>query len=108
MIIAIRQMPVDAQGRVFQGLLSGIGVICAGAIIHDQTRVHGTATAAGILAAATLGAAVAYGMYDIAVFVCLVVYATLRLFKPLKKKLDAMPMKTGNQHPDQQSPGRPV
>src|SRR5579871_3889269 len=39
----------DANARVIQGLLSGVGFIGAGAIIQDRFRVHGTATAAAIL-----------------------------------------------------------
>lgn len=87
-LISVRAMDVAGQGRVLQGLLSGIGVICAGAIIHAQTRVHGTATAAGILGTAVLGCATAVQMYDVAVFLSVVMYVTLRFSRPIKARLD--------------------
>jgi putative Mg2+ transporter-C (MgtC) family protein len=73
---------------VLQGLLSGIGVICAGAIIHAQTRVHGTATAASILGTAALGSATAFQMYDVAVVLSIVMFVTLRFSRPFKERLD--------------------
>src|SRR4051812_38457477 len=39
---------VDAQSRVLQGLVTGIGFIGGGAILKSQHSVHGTATAASI------------------------------------------------------------
>jgi putative Mg2+ transporter-C (MgtC) family protein len=87
-LISMRALDLAGQGRVFQGLLSGIGVICAGAIIHATTRVHGTATAAGILGTAAMGAAAAFQMYDVAAFLSIVMYVTLKFSKPFKSRLD--------------------
>ena len=39
---------LDAQSRVIQGLVTGIGFIGGGAILKAQGNVHGTATAASI------------------------------------------------------------
>src|SRR5690242_17606828 len=36
---------IDAQARVFQALVSGVGFIGAGAIIKGRAEVHGLATA---------------------------------------------------------------
>lgn len=87
-LIGLRQMDLAGQGRVLQGLLSGIGVLCAGAIIHAQTHVHGTATAAAILGTAVMGVATAVQMYDVAVFLSVVMYLTLKLSRPFKVRLD--------------------
>ena len=48
----------DAQSRVIQGLVTGIGFLGAGVILHSATekKVHGLTTAAAIWAAALLGA----------------------------------------------------
>ena len=62
---------VDAESRVWQGLLTGIGFIGSGAILKTDGTVHGTATAASIWNTAAVGAAVAYGKYDIAVVLSL-------------------------------------
>ena len=45
----------------------------------------GTATAASLWATGALGAAVGYGLYDIAVILSLVTYVGLRFLTPLKK-----------------------
>ena len=57
----------DAESRVWQGLLTGIGFIGSGAILKTGSSVRGTATAASIWSTAAGGAAVAYGNYDIAI-----------------------------------------
>ncbi|MBY0493836.1 MAG: MgtC/SapB family protein [Cyanobacteria bacterium] len=49
----------DAQSRVWQGLLTGIGFIGSGAILKTQGTVRGTATAASIWNTAAVGTAVA-------------------------------------------------
>jgi putative Mg2+ transporter-C (MgtC) family protein len=53
----------DAQSRVIQGLITGIGFLGAGVILHrpDHDRVHGLTTAAAIWVAALLGAACGAG-----------------------------------------------
>ena len=51
----------DAQARVLQGLMTGIGFIGGGAILKSREHVHGTATAAGIWVTGAIGAAAAYG-----------------------------------------------
>jgi putative Mg2+ transporter-C (MgtC) family protein len=95
-LIGTRQMEVQGQSRVLQGLLSGIGVICAGSIIHAQSRVHGTATAAAILGTAVMGVAAAYEMYDVAIFLSVVMYLTLKFSGPFKVRLDREAGRTGS------------
>ena len=74
----------DADSRVWQGLLTGIGFIGSGAILKTDGAVHGTATAASIWTTAAVGAAVAYGNYDIAVVLSFANFAVLRWLAPLK------------------------
>ena len=75
----------DAESRVIQGLVSGIGLVGAGAIIQDRVRVHGTATAASILGTSAIGTAVAFGGYDIAIALSALSYFTLLFMKPVKR-----------------------
>jgi putative Mg2+ transporter-C (MgtC) family protein len=74
----------EAQARVLEGLITGIGFIGGGAILRDRGSVHGTATAASIWATAAIGAATAYGRYEIAVLLSAINFATLRLLTQLK------------------------
>lgn len=75
---------VDAESRVWQGLLTGIGFIGSGAILRTGTNVRGTATAASIWCTAAVGASVAYGNYDIAVILSAANFAVLRWLAPFK------------------------
>ena len=74
----------DAESRVWQGLLTGIGFIGSGAILKTEGTVRGTATASSIWSTAAVGAAVAYGNYDIAVILSVANFAVLRWLAPFK------------------------
>jgi putative Mg2+ transporter-C (MgtC) family protein len=60
MLLMASFIDVDAQAnsRVLQGLITGIGFLGAGVIIHESrtTRIHGLTTAASIWICALLGA----------------------------------------------------
>lgn len=81
----------DAESRVWQGLLTGIGFIGSGAILKTQGTVRGTATAASIWNTAAVGAAVAYSSYDIAVALSISNFAILRWLAPFKSEADDAP-----------------
>src|SRR5919206_3667663 len=57
----------DAQARVLQGLMTGIGFVGGGAILKKGADVRGLATAASIWNTGAVGAAVAFGRYEIAI-----------------------------------------
>lgn len=61
------QMNADAAGRVIQGVLSGVGFIGAGALLHggSDKQVHGLATAASIWVAAAMGSAAALALWPL-------------------------------------------
>ena len=76
---------VDAQSRVIQGLIGGVGFIGAGTILHSAKKVHGTATASSLLITGAIGMAVAFGYYDAAVVLSIISFLTLRLFTAWKE-----------------------
>ena len=80
---------VEAQSRILQGLMAGIGFIGAGAIMKRGGSVHGTATAASIWNTGTLGAAVAYSRYEIAIILSIINFLTLLFLKPSRNEPDA-------------------
>jgi putative Mg2+ transporter-C (MgtC) family protein len=86
---------VDAESRVWQGLLTGIGFIGSGAILKTEGAVRGTATAASIWNTAAVGAAVAYGNYDIAVVLSVANFAVLRWLAPFGATRDEPPVNRG-------------
>ncbi len=88
-ILISRQVLPDpaAQARVFQGLITGIGFIGGGAIVKDKQTVKGMATAASIWSTAAIGISIAWDRLDIAMFLSLASFLTLRYFPPVKDKI---------------------
>ncbi len=75
----------DAEARVMQGLITGIGFIGGGAILKSGGSVRGTATAASIWNTGLLGVAVAFHRYEIALLLAIINVLTLRYVRPLKR-----------------------
>lgn len=75
----------DANARILQGLVTGIGFIGGGAILKQDDGVQGTATAAAVWSTGAIGAAAAYGRFDIGIAVAVLNFLVLWLFTPMKK-----------------------
>lgn len=78
----------DAQARIIQGLMSGIGFIGGGAILKEGANVRGTATAASVWTTGALGAAIAYGEYEIAILLSVINFFTLRVLTAIKREVN--------------------
>jgi putative Mg2+ transporter-C (MgtC) family protein len=74
---------------VLQGLITGIGFIGGGAILKSSGTVHGTATAASIWNTGLIGMAVAFGRFEIAIFMSLINFVTLRYVRRLNDESDS-------------------
>lgn len=61
------------------GVVTGIGFLGAGVILHDRGNVVGLTSAATLWATASIGMATGYGMYVLAVLVSLLVFGLLSL-----------------------------
>lgn len=84
-VVAARGLQsTDAQSRVIQGLVAGIGFIGAGTILKTGRTVHGTATAASILVTSVIGISVAFHFYDLAILLSLMSLFTMRSFQAWK------------------------
>jgi putative Mg2+ transporter-C (MgtC) family protein len=79
----------DSASRVLQGVITGIGFIGGGAILRDRGAVTGTATAASIWNIGTVGTAVGFGLYHIAVVLSAINLLTLKALTPLKQQIDS-------------------
>ncbi len=75
---------LDAQARITQGLITGIGFVGGGAILKQNGDVKGTATAASIW---STGVTVAYDRYEIAIVLSLINFITLRVLTPIKRNV---------------------
>ncbi len=69
----------EAQARVLQGIITGIGFIGGGAIIKHGRDVKGLVTAASIWNAGAIGVAVGLGRLNIAILLSLINLAGLWL-----------------------------
>ncbi|MBT8102302.1 MAG: MgtC/SapB family protein [Gammaproteobacteria bacterium] len=77
----------DAEARVLQGIITGIGFIGGGAILKSKASVTGTATAASIWTTGLIGIAVASDRYEIAMLLSVLTFLTLRFGKQLKSDI---------------------
>jgi putative Mg2+ transporter-C (MgtC) family protein len=75
----------EAEARIVQGLITGVGFIGGGAILKHGATVRGTATAASVWNTGAIGACAAYQRYEIAVVLSLINFLTLRFLTELKK-----------------------
>ncbi len=76
----------EAESRVIQGILTGIGFIGGGAILKSNGTVRGTATAASIWNTGLIGVAVAFSRYEIAILMSLINFLTLRFAARFKQQ----------------------
>lgn len=88
----------DAQARVLQGLITGIGFIGGGAILKNGSGVKGTATAAGIWITGLIGIAVAYNRYEIAVLMGVMAFLTLHYVRGFKTHPNDKDLCESNEH----------
>lgn len=77
----------DAEARVLQGIITGIGFIGGGAILKSGGSVSGTATAASIWTTGLIGIAVASDRYEIAILLSAMMFLTFFFVTPLKSKV---------------------
>ncbi len=77
--------PIDPT-RLTAGIVTGVGFLGAGTIIHQSDSVRGLSTAASIWTVAAVGMAVGYGMYFLAIVGSILTLLILML-EGVKKKL---------------------
>ncbi len=74
----------NAEARVIQGLITGIGFIGGGAILKSGGSVTGTATAASLWNTGVIGMSVAWNRLEVAVVLSAINFLTLQFLAPLK------------------------
>ncbi len=88
-VLVPMQTGMDSEGisRVLQGLLAGVGFLCAGSILKlpQEEQVRGLTTAAGIWMTAAVGMSAGLGREMTAVVAAALVLGILALEGPLKR-----------------------
>lgn len=75
----------EAQARIIEGLITGMGFIGGGAILRRDNQVKGTATAASLWITGAIGVAVGLGALGVALLLTTVTTLTLWILTPLKR-----------------------
>ncbi|WP_025035611.1 MgtC/SapB family protein [Bradyrhizobium sp. DOA9] len=83
---------VDAASRVIQGILTGIGFLGAGVIVHQSTgfRVRGLTSAACTFLAACLGIVCGAGQWRIVIVALALAFVLLTIGRRLERRLHRM------------------
>jgi putative Mg2+ transporter-C (MgtC) family protein len=76
-----------AEARILQGLITGIGFVGGGVIVHQGIEVEGTTTAVSVWNTAAIGAAVAYGRIEIALVLSLANFGILLVLTPATRSM---------------------
>ncbi len=95
----------NAQARIIQGLMSGIGFLGGGAILKEGANVKGTATAASVWTTGALGAAVGFSRYEVALLLTLVNYLTLRFLTPIEEQVEVRSARKEEEDGDEDEDG---
>jgi putative Mg2+ transporter-C (MgtC) family protein len=75
----------EAMARIIEGLITGMGFIGGGAILHQKNSVKGTATAASLWVTGAIGVSVGLGAIDVAIMLTVIAFVTLLVLSPFKK-----------------------
>lgn len=78
--------PIDPT-RVVQGVVTGIGFLCAGVIVRDGLSIRGLTTAASIWAVAAVGVLLGVGLYAAALVFALLCALAMSLLHNLETRL---------------------
>ena len=91
--------PASDTTRVAAMIVSGIGFIGAGAILHERGGVQGLTTAASLWVTAAIGIAVGVGMFLMSVATTILVFVLLRFGPKVTPKTDQDNLVPANTEP---------
>lgn len=89
--VAAMAPPFTDPTRVIQGVVTGIGFLCAGVIMREGMNISGLTTAASMWAAAALGIVLGMGFYFAAITLTLLCAALMMWGAKLEAKLPSHP-----------------
>ena len=108
MFTAVGLQPVLGHGtidptRIAAQVVTGVGFLGAGSILRQGEYVRGLTTAASIWVVASLGMAVGFGYYVVAIFTGALVIVTLVVIRPIENRFfrQARNRRRTDPHPDE-------
>jgi putative Mg2+ transporter-C (MgtC) family protein len=91
--------------RIAAQIVTGVGFLGAGSILRQGEEVRGLTTAASIWVAASLGMAVGFAYYGVAIFATVLVVVVLVALKPMEDRI--FPIRRFRRRDDPRPPGIP-
>lgn len=91
--------------RIAAQIVTGVGFLGAGSILRQGEEVRGLTTAASIWVAASLGMAVGFAYYGVAIFTTVVVVIVLVALKPMEERF--FPLRRNRRRDDPKPTGIP-
>lgn len=88
MVMARLQFPPDTTGRLATGVLTGIGFLGGGVIIHRKAEIQGLTTAASIWLVAVIGLTVGARLYVLAVGATVLSWFVLAVLVHLSREIE--------------------
>ena len=73
--------------RIVQGVVTGVGFLCAGVIVKDGLSISGLTTAASIWAASAIGVLLGVGFYGAALLLALLCTVSMSMMQRLEARL---------------------
>ena len=79
---------MQGSGRIAANIVTGVGFLGAGVILHEENRVRGLTTSASVWLAAALGMAIGNGAYLLTAAAVLIVMIVMRFFVGVERRFD--------------------
>lgn len=89
--------------RIAAQIVTGVGFLGAGSILRQGEYVRGLTTAASIWVVASLGMAIGFGYYGVAIFTAAIVLITLIAIRPIENRFfkESHHRRSTDVHPDE-------
>jgi putative Mg2+ transporter-C (MgtC) family protein len=89
-IITILSTRIDGTGRIAANIVTGIGFLGAGVILHESSRVKGLTTAATVWLSAALGMGIGSGEYLLSLIATAAVLVVMTVFSRFERLVDGV------------------
>ena len=77
-----------ADPRLAQQVITGIGFLGAGTIVHSDSNIKGLTTAATVWSVGCIGLVIGFGWYSLALFTTVLVFSALFVMDHISKRID--------------------
>lgn len=79
---------IDGTGRIAANIVTGIGFLGAGVILHENNRIKGLTTAADVWVSAAIGMAIGSGNYLMSIIATVIILVVMILFARFELQVD--------------------